>query len=400
MTRTELIRAGPYRIFFPLGLAAGLLGVGHWLFWSVGWLKESNSLYHALMQVQGFLACFVIGFLMTALPRFLGTFTANTAELLIPWCLELAVIVSLLVKEFAAAEICFLLTLGFTVIFLARRFPHRTKNPPASFLLIAFGLLQAFMGPILILASRFGASSATQMEIGRQMLQVGFLLCLVLGIAGYLAPFLMGYASDPSCDPHVSSVRGAGWKALLFHGLGGALIAGSFFGASERAAHAGSIIRAIVALLHLILFAKIARPIRKKQAYVYFFWTACWMVGLGLAVVALWPDWRLAGLHILFIGGFSLMIFSFGLLVVLSHGAQADLLNTRLIPLKMVGISVLAAMGMRVMADFDAWHNRLWLHMASGTWVLAATLWLIYVFPKLYRIPPFIESGPSYRPPA
>ncbi len=44
-------------------------------------------------------------------------------------------------------------------------------------------------------------------------------------------------------------------------------------------------------------------------------------------------------------------------------------------------------------ADLDAWHNRSWLHIASGTWVLAAALWLIYVFPKLYRIPP---SEPKY----
>jgi uncharacterized protein involved in response to NO len=120
------------------------------------------------------------------------------------------------------------------------------------------------------------------------------------------------------------------------------------------------------------------------------------MMLLGLLGAALWPDLRIANLHLIFISGFSLMIFSFGLMVVISHGAQAELLNSKLIPLKLVGGAVLLAAGMRVMADVDAWNNRLWLHMASGTWVLAAGLWLIYVFPKLYRIPPQLIGEPPY----
>jgi hypothetical protein len=144
-----------------------------------------------------------------------------------------------------------------------------------------------------------------------------------------------------------------------------------------------------------MLFAKIARPVRNKRAYVYFFWISCWLMLFGLLGAALWPDLRIANLHFLFISGFSLMIFSFGLMVVLSHGAQADLLNSRLITLKIVGIAVLAAAAMRVTADIDAWNNRLWLQMASGTWVFAAGLWLAYVFPKLYRIPPQLKNETS-----
>ena len=49
-----------------------------------------------------------------------------------------------------------------------------------------------------------------------------------------------------------------------------------------------------------------------------------------------------------------------------------------------------------VLADIHAWHNRQWLHASSGTWVLAAGLWLIYIFPKLYRIPPALAGEPRY----
>ena len=78
---THLILAGPYRLFFPLGVLNGLLGVGHWALWSVGWIETSEPYFHASIQVQGFLACFVVGFLMTALPRFLGSTSSTRLEL-------------------------------------------------------------------------------------------------------------------------------------------------------------------------------------------------------------------------------------------------------------------------------------------------------------------------------
>jgi len=209
MTRWDLVRAGPYRIFFPLGVVAGVIGVGHWTLWSAGWLKESNPFLHATLQIQGFLTCFVIGFLMTALPRFLGTAPASLAEWSSAWAAEFCFIVLSLQKQWLQAQVCFLVAIAVTICFAARRLPHRTKSPPASFLLIGWGLAQAVAGPVLMIASHFGRRSYEWMEVGRQMLQVGFVLCLVLGIAGYLAPFLMGYAADPSCDPQATPIRRA-----------------------------------------------------------------------------------------------------------------------------------------------------------------------------------------------
>src|SRR5437660_1599581 len=104
MTRSELIRSGPFRLFFPMGVAAGLIGVGHWLFWTIGWIPESNSFFHAMMQVEGFLSCFVAGFLMTAIPRFLGAPVTSWAELILPAALEFGVISMLLDQHFKAAE--------------------------------------------------------------------------------------------------------------------------------------------------------------------------------------------------------------------------------------------------------------------------------------------------------
>ncbi len=386
MNRWDLIRNGPYRLMFPLGILCGLLGVGHWVLWSAGWLAESHSFFHASMQVQGFLTCFVVGFLMTALPKFLGAEPARLAEVACPVGAVLAFVAFSLSQKMIAAQACFLFLLASTILFAARRLPKRTKSPPGSFILIGFGLTHAFLGSVLMIASGMGVNNAAWMEIGRQMLQIGFLLCLVLGIAGYLAPFLMGYAGDPSCDPNVSPLRGIGPMAVSLHGLVGLVIGASFFIEPHHASWSAGL-RAFVALAELCLFARIYRPLRKKTGFSFFFWVACWMVPLGLLTVFFWPDYRIAGLHVLFIAGFSLMIFSFGLMVVLSHGAEAQLLNGSLIPLKVVGVTVLLAAAMRYVADIDAWHYKMWIHSASGTWVLAAGFWLIYIFPKLWRPP-------------
>jgi uncharacterized protein involved in response to NO len=377
LTRLDLIRAGPYRVMFPLGVLCGLLGVGHWFLWSSGLQAESHSTFHASIQVQGFLSCFVVGFLMTALPRFLGAPPASLGE--VSWAAGTAVcfVVFTLASKRIAAQSAFLALLGLLPVFALRRLPHRTKNPPASFILIAFGWAHAVAGSALMLAG---------IEVGRQVLQIGFLLCLVLGVAGYLAPFQMGYAGDPSCDPNVSPLRGINPASLSFHALAGTLIAASFFIEPHHAVQAARL-RAGVALIHLGVFARIYRPLRMKRTHTFFFWLACCMVPVGLAAACFGPDYRIAALHLVFISGFSLMIFSFGLMVVLSHGAEAPLLSGPLIPLRIVGVAVFLAAPMRGAADVDAWHNRLWLQAASGTWLLAASFWLGYVFPKLWRIP-------------
>jgi uncharacterized protein involved in response to NO len=384
MTKAELVRAGPYRLFFPLGMLCGLLGVGHWFVWGSRWLPESSSFFHATMQAEGFLACFVVGFLMTALPRFLGTRRASNGEVILPAISALVFIGATLVHRFPLAQSSFLVMLGATVIFGLRRLPQRTKNPPSSFVLNAFGLLQGLTGPLLMIASGF-SRNAFLMEVGRQMIQVGFLLCLVLGIAGYLTPFLMGYADDPSCDPGIQPGVTRAWK-FAFHVFTGVAIVTSFF-IEPHHTRAAAGLRALFGASHLMMFAKIWRPIRRRRTPAYFFWLSGWMVAVGLIAAYLWPDYRITALHVTFIGGFSLMIMSFALNVIFSHGAEPEQLQGTLLPLWICGILVLLALGLRVTADIDAWRFTTWIHAAAGTWFVAGLLWLIYVFPRLWESP-------------
>jgi uncharacterized protein involved in response to NO len=110
------------------------------------------------------------------------------------------------------------------------------------------------------------------------------------------------------------------------------------------------------------------------------------MIPLGFWLAFLLPNYRVAALHVVFIGGFSLMIFSFGLLIVLSHSGRAKLLNGKLWTLKTVGGLALLALGFRIAADFIPERYMTFLHYASGLWVVAAVVWLIYAIPKMRGI--------------
>src|SRR5215510_7928052 len=63
----------PYRVFFPLGMLCGLAGVAIWPLYSFGITATYSGRAHALVQIFGFLYCFIAGFLLTAVPRFTGT---------------------------------------------------------------------------------------------------------------------------------------------------------------------------------------------------------------------------------------------------------------------------------------------------------------------------------------
>jgi uncharacterized protein involved in response to NO len=372
----ETLRRNPYRIFFPLGIVAGLLGVGHWVLWTIGIPVESIKLLHMTLQSQGFLTFFVIGFLMTAFPRFSGTDSATIAEMAAAFIGSLIFLTGELSRNWALSQTGFLITVAIIPVFAGRRLANRTKDLPPSFLLLGFGLVQAFLGGFFSLASHMGDTNLYLFSVGRQMVQIGFLLCMVLGVTAKLAPFLMGYTAEPS------SKNAASKNEIIVHGIVGASILGSFF-AEPIFPRMAMGLRAVLATLHLLWFAKIGRPLKKTTATIVFFWVSCWMIPIGLWLAFLLPAYRIAAVHVIFIGGFSLMIFSFGMLVVLSHSGKAALLNGKLWVLKSACTMALLALGFRLAADFFPEHYMVFLHSAGGFWVVAGTLWLGYAVPKM-----------------
>jgi hypothetical protein len=106
------------------------------------------------------------------------------------------------------------------------------------------------------------------------------------------------------------------------------------------------------------------------------------MIPAGLALSALWPDYRVPALHILFIGGFSLMAFGVATHVTVSHLDMPDLAAGRPPVVIFLGVTFLLAMVARFVAD---WSETYFAHLgwAASFWIAGSAAWLAYFGPRL-----------------
>jgi uncharacterized protein involved in response to NO len=374
----ETLRRDPFRLFFLLGAAAGIVGVGQWILWAAGNPPFMTSFLHAAFQSQGFLGFFIVGFLLTALPRFTGAPYVTLSELSAAVAGASIFLVSVFARKWELSQAGFLVMLAILPVFAVRRLAARTKPLPPSFLLLAFGLIHAALGSLFLMVSRMGAADFALFEKGRWMVELGFPLCMVLGITAKLAPFLTGHTGDSPEKEGTGARSGSFWKASAPHGAAGAGLLLSFLLEPHQSRFA-AFFRAAVATAHLLSFALIGRFPPKRTATALLFWLSCWMILAGLWLMAFFPGYKAAFAHVVFIGGFSLMILSFGLLVVLTHMARAAALSGPMTGLKAAGGLVAASLLLRVAADFFPGRKMLLLGSASSCWVLAVLVWLAYV---------------------
>jgi uncharacterized protein involved in response to NO len=106
----------------------------------------------------------------------------------------------------------------------------------------------------------------------------------------------------------------------------------------------------------------------------------------GLVFPLFWPLQRVAGLHVIFIGGFSLITLTVATRVVLGHTGASHLFPTPLPFLLAAALLIVAATFLRAVADFLPLTRNHWLDAASYAWMLAAAVWSWRVLRRV-RIP-------------
>src|SRR3954470_10490263 len=100
-----IVRSEPFRLLFPLGVLLAWAGVSHWLFLAVGLTGEYRSIFHSLAQVEGFLACFAAGFLLTFIPRRTRTAAASTVEVALAMLLPICTVACAWLERWAVSQI-------------------------------------------------------------------------------------------------------------------------------------------------------------------------------------------------------------------------------------------------------------------------------------------------------
>jgi len=377
----------PFRLFFPFGWLLGLIGIVPWI--PFAWTDDATypGGFHAVLMSRGFMPSFILGFLMTAVPRFTGTSTARGWEVGVGLASILACFVAALLGELSYARALTLFQIALLAIFIAVRFPERNVNPPGAFLFVAVGLILGFAGSLLELLG-----SLEQVEIpasfvlfGKLTSFYGMVLALILGVGSRLFPGILGWteivhAQREQYEKPPSFVQAV--PSDLF--LGGILLVLSFLVESLLEERSGRALRAVLVLYVAVRYWRVHRKPKRISWMNWALLAAAWSIVLGEWLSVLFPEWGLDGKHLVFVGGFSLLSLLVAARVTLAHGEGLTLESKRW-PYVPVVLFILLASVSRFGAHWTP--NSYFPHLAYAAilWGLGAMAWGAYFLPRLWR---------------
>ena len=367
----------PFRIFFPIGALLALLGVSLWPLYYAGALTEYPAILHARLMTEGFMASFIIGFLGTAGPRITSAPHFSRAEVLVLLTLDLLAAGLHFGGSHRAGDFLFALCLATFAFILGRRFVQRADSPPPNFVLVALGLLNGVVGALL-LALYQDRLYAVPYRIGASLLEQGFVLLPMLGVAPYLLARLLNISRADALPE--SRVLPPGWMPRAAFALTiGLTIDATFVAETLGWSTPAGWLRAGAVLVYLA-----ARMPRRGRSFL----GDCLRVGLagvvvGLAAEALRPQYRIGALHILFISGFSFIVLTVAIRVIFGHSGNAHLFEKRLPFFIVAGVLIFLAMVSRYVADTAPAVRT--VHLVAGAlfWIAGVVIWMVKVLPKV-----------------
>ena len=168
-TSQKIQELEPYQILFPIGLLQGLVGVGAW---AVFWIFQGNypRNFHLSFMGTGFLLAFVMGFLLTAVPKFTASQKASLWEIgMAAFC---CLLVPLTLQEKMVA-----LSYGFLLFFFSRRAYKSFSILPRPFLFLPLGMILGFFGSLFSF---------------KIWIFYAPILCFILGVGSKLVVALIG----------------------------------------------------------------------------------------------------------------------------------------------------------------------------------------------------------------
>lgn len=387
----DKLRSEPYRILFPLGLAGAAIGIGIWIpyyFWPGAFPYPGQG--HAVIQIQGFLLCFVFGFLMTMLPKVMGVDPLDRFSFSLLPLLLTGVIAASLADAPLAAQSFHLLALGTFLLFAARRFPVRKADPPPNFLFIAAAMLVDLAGTLLKIGALSGVLEGQALRAGALLQYQAFPLLLILGVGGFLLPKL--FANGP-IDPKslsaaaVSGIRTHAVLCALF--LAGFLIEilGLYNGFGTAGVRVAYGLRAFVWAWFLIGVIRIHKVPGPLPPYLQGARISMVLMGVGLALPIALPGQLLAWEHVVFIAGFLQLTLAVASRVMTAHAGRLEILSLHGGMVRFYGILLSLAMITRIVTEF--WPAGRWLSLAvaSGFALTAILIWGRFFIPLARTFP-------------
>ncbi len=388
----------PYRLFFPLGILLGVFGVSHWFFYTTRLIESYSGFYHSSVQMMAYMTSFVTGFLLTAMPRFSGARHTGTRELLSFLTAIVGIFIFLSFGFWIGAESVFIIWLFLLARFAFVRFAGKKKEnagekkiePPKEFLWIPIAIFHGICGASLLILSQLKIIPTWFAQVAKPMMEQGFIFSIVVGVGGFLIPRIAGTfkpsESEKTCEtqkPAAVIQQGSPqWHLLL-----GLIFFISFWLEGFGLIKLAYALRALVITTQFIGNGILPAPPKVPYLFVRLLWISVWMIVIGFWMVVFFPDFRVAMLHIVFIGGLSLMVFAVATMVILSHAGKGDELRRPLWIFWVVGFGVLTAVLKRVAVVFfpdDYFHL---VATAAFLWVIAGLSWLCFIMLRVFKTP-------------
>ena len=363
----------PFRIFFPFGLIIGFAGVSLWPLFFLGAISTYPATAHARLMIEGFVTCFIFGFLGTAGPRVMSVPHFSGAEVSRLMVLVVATTLAHLVGRHVAGDGLFAATLLLFAVSLGRRFLRREHSPPPNFVFVALGLLNGLVGSALMSGCAATNSQPDLYRVGASLLHVGFPLLPLLGVGPFFLRRLLDLPDDEPAESRSSTARTAAFALAV-----GLVIDASFF--FEVFAWNSQVMwfRAAIVLLYLML----TLPWQGNSLLAAWLRMSFAAVAAGFGLMALLPAERIAALHVIFVAGVSVAILAVATRVILGHSGTLRLVQRRRGWLTTAFILILLGMISRYVADFRPSRNP-HLHWGAIVWLIGVAIWGVIVLPHV-----------------
>lgn len=372
----------PFRVFFPMACLFGLIGIALWPLFHAGMLDVYPGVPHARLLIHGFMTGFIIGFLGTSIPKMLEVRSFSGLEmslLLLPYSLSS---IFHLCGLRTAGDASFLALLTLLAGFVAHRFRERRDLPPPGFVLAALGLLCGAVGTICLGLATHANISPVWYRFGKQLLYQAFPLFPLLGVGPFLLPRFFGLKPRHRFADSRFPTRQWTKHALVSLAVGIVILLGIALDVFYQ-----SLWGRFVGALAAAFFAVLSIPGLWKPAIPGHLATGL-QIGLALVIAGLFASATLAvpklvSLHLLFIGGFSLITLLVGTRVVLGHSGYHSLFRGRMAFLGPIIALYLVALAFRIVADLLPALSNLSYSLAAFAWICGTLYWAIRVLPKI-----------------
>lgn len=377
----------PFRVFFPLAVVAGTIGVAVWPLVLWGKIETFPNVVHARLMIMGFMGAFVFGFLGTSIPRLLETRPLQAFETIPLALVHMGMIACYTANRIAWGDGLLVTNVALLSIVLGHRFLTRQDLPAPGFAMIlpAFACL---LGGLYI--AHLGRKDLLEPEwelLFRSLSYHGFVLLCLLGAGGFLLPRFLGTGIRRKFPAgRIPSRPWLGGAAIAL--AGGLAIGGTYALDAFHHPPLGASLRAVLVTGYLCWEIPFERLRFTWSGVQWLLLTGIACLPIGIATAGWFPGLRVSMAHVELVGGFSLITLAVASRIVYGHSGNRERLE-RFHPW-ITAAAVLVVLGLLSRLAGDLWPRLMLSHYIYGAlcWMAGLIVWATVVLPKVLKPDP------------